>query len=204
VRVPHDTVNLRLAPPRFDDLPTEHFSASQRPQGPRSRPRPFSLTKQALRYVLSHDARYGQPDRPRHAGCALLHGGPASLKAAALVSGWCQKEPGVLPALISTTAFCQLDKGNSGVGLPGLEPGTSSLSETKACVVDVRCCSVNPAKWQFFDLQLSRAFAAVQGRCRQTVVNCRRACVARSSPPLRPWMLSATRTCDLLIRSQVK
>src|SRR5918995_5593404 len=59
------------------------------------------------------------------------------------------------------------------VGLPGLEPGTSSLSETKACVVDVRCCSVNPAKWQFFGLQLSLAFAAVHGRCRQTVVNYR-------------------------------
>jgi hypothetical protein len=71
---------------------------------------------------------------------------------------------------------CRYPPRVSSVGLPGLEPGTSSLSETKACVVDVRCCSVNPAKWQFFNLQLSRAFAAVHGRCRQTVVNCRTRC----------------------------
>src|SRR5215216_5133746 len=87
----------------------------------------------------------------------------------------CTKAPECIWSLYYASPFtCKLV--GFKVGLPGLEPGTSSLSETKACVVDVRCCSVNPAKWQFFNLQLSRAFAAVHGRCRQTVVNCRTRC----------------------------
>ena len=40
--------------------------------------------------------------------------------------------------------------------------------------MDVRCCSRSPAYWCFFFLWLLCAFAAVQARCRQTVVNCRR------------------------------
>jgi hypothetical protein len=35
------------------------------------------------------------------------------------------------------------------VGLPGLEPGTSSLSETIAYVVNVYCCSKIPANLYF-------------------------------------------------------
>jgi hypothetical protein len=57
------------------------------------------------------------------------------------------------------------------VGLPGLEPGTSSLSETNACVRDVLLCLKDPANQPFSLLLLSCAFTAVQGRCRQILVN---------------------------------
>ena len=67
------------------------------------------------------------------------------------------------------------------VGLPGLEPGTSSLSETIALVVDVYCYSIMPANFYFFLLWSFCMFTAVHVRCRQTVVS-RQTCAALIKP----------------------
>src|SRR5918995_7455334 len=81
-----------------------------------------------------------------------------------------QRPQGVPGASTYASPFpCKLVGFN--VGLPGLEPGTSSLSETKACVRDVRHCSKLPANQPFSLLILPCAFTAVQVRCRQTVVS---------------------------------
>jgi hypothetical protein len=82
------------------------------------------------------------------------------------------------------------------VGLPGLEPGTSSLSETKACVRDVRHCPKLPANRPFSLLILPCAFTAVQGRCRQTVVNTLRYRAGKSLESrsgLEPLLLATTK-----------
>jgi integrase len=55
-------------------------------------------------HLLPRHARHGRSDRARYAGRALL-------KAAALVSGWCQKGPGVLLSLIFTSVFYLQIKG---------------------------------------------------------------------------------------------
>ena len=57
------------------------------------------------RHLLPRNAWHGRSDRARYAGRARTCAGHPLLKAAALVSGWCQKGPGGLPALIFTSAF---------------------------------------------------------------------------------------------------
>jgi hypothetical protein len=94
------------------------------------------------------------------------------------------------------------------VGLPGLEPGTSSLSETKAYVLDVHRCFKMPANPYFLILQAFCMFTAVQVRCRQIVVSRRlprpgQAIQQLSGPYLalmykQLGVLGRTRTCDLL------
>jgi hypothetical protein len=85
---------------------------------------------------------------------ALLHEAPASIRSLRLLI--C-----VLPA----------NHGIFRVGLPGLEPGTSSLSETIAPVVVVYRCSKMPANPYFFLIWSFCMFTAVHVRCRQTVVS---------------------------------
>src|SRR5215218_9489071 len=49
------------------------------------------------------------------------------------------------PGPLHDFRFVRIGKTVLYVGLPGHEPGTSSLSETKACVPAVHCCSKNAA-----------------------------------------------------------
>ena len=71
------------------------------------------------------------------------------------------------PGPLHDFRFVRIGKTVLYVGLPGLEPGTSSLSETKACVPAVHCCSKNAANLHFFFPRTSCVFTAVQARCRQ-------------------------------------
>ena len=57
------------------------------------------------RHLLPRDAGHGRSDRACHAERALLRGGPDHLMYITMVSGWCQRGPGLIPVVCSISTF---------------------------------------------------------------------------------------------------